>query len=58
MKYEDLTEDAKETIKGMIHYCINNCVGMGMDEGLNSDDTKKPFRKELEEFSEYGSNSC
>jgi hypothetical protein len=52
MEYSELSEEAKETLKGMVEFCINNAIGMGMDEGFNADDTKKEFRKELELFME------
>ena len=63
--WSDLSEEAKETAKGMIQYCIHNNIGMGMDYGMNivdaeneESDTPKPFRVELELFSsdEAGSN--
>ncbi len=53
MDYSELTDDAKETLKGMVEFCINNGFCMGMNEGLNEDYTKKQFRLELEKFCEY-----
>ena len=45
-----MSDEAKEVLIGMVAYCINNCIGMGMDEGLNEDGSPQPFRAELEEF--------
>lgn len=49
-EYEDLTDEAKETLKGMVEYCINHGIGMGMDEGLDINNNKKEFRAQLEAF--------
>lgn len=57
MKFDELSDEAKETIKGMVSFCINHGYRMGMDEGINSDDSKKPFRQELESFANYDENS-
>jgi hypothetical protein len=57
MEFNSMSPEAQKTAKGMIAYCINNRIGMGMDEGLTFDDDleitgSQPFRKELEQFSE------
>ena len=31
--YNELSEEAKEVVKGMVEYCLNNGCCMGMDEG-------------------------
>ena len=56
MTFENLSEEAQATAKGMIEYCIENGLCMGMDEGLIFNDDldvtgSQPFRKELEAFS-------
>ena len=45
-----LSLDAKETLHGMIDYCLENGIAMGMDEGFNysSDGAKHEFRIEIE----------
>lgn len=53
MDYDKLSNEAKETLKGMVEHCINHGIGMGMDEGYHDDDSKREFRKELESFSGY-----
>lgn len=55
MDYSDLSEEAKEVLKVMVEYCINNCLCMGMDEGIACFDAgkKHEFRQELEKFVEY-----
>lgn len=57
MNYNDLSDEAKETLKGMVEYCINYGICMGMDEGIDysNDEDGEPhqFRKELEAFCEY-----
>lgn len=59
MKYEDLSDEAKEVIKDMVYFCICNGFRMGRDEGLEEfgdcemPAKPRPFRKELEEFAEY-----
>ena len=52
VKFHDMSEDAKETAKGMVQFCIEKCLAMGMDEGIASDEpqVKHRFRVELEEF--------
>jgi hypothetical protein len=45
-----LSEEALQTLKGMAEFCINRGDCMGMDEGLNDDNTPQPFRAELEKF--------
>lgn len=60
LKYENLSQEAKETLIGMVEFCINNGFCMGMDEGLDFDSTDdlesrkpQPFRAELEKFVQY-----
>ena len=45
-----LSLDAKETLHGMIDYCLENGIAMGMDEGFDytSDGEKHEFRLEIE----------
>ena len=56
MKFDDLSQEAKEVAIGMIEYCIENNLRMGMDEGIQTwtknDKPKKkhPFRLEIERF--------
>ncbi|AIW22300.1 hypothetical protein F0267_01280 [Vibrio coralliilyticus] len=48
MKIENLSDDAKESLVAMIQHCTSHGIGMGMDEGFDDDDKKRPFRLELE----------
>ena len=55
--FSELSNEAQETAKGMIEFCIENGYCMGMDEGLTFKDDEgssingvQPFRAELEEF--------
>lgn len=51
MNYEDLSEEAKDVLKGMVEFCVSNNVCMGQDEGFDlQTEEKHPFRKELEKF--------
>jgi len=52
MKFDELSPDAQETIIGMIEYCLNHGLCMGMDEGFLDIDnqTKHTFRAEIEQF--------
>ena len=55
-----LSEEAQETIEGMIHFCLDNSYRMGMDEGFKSDEGfedkhKHSFRLEIERFFNYKS---
>jgi hypothetical protein len=54
-RYEDLSQEASDVIDGMIGYCLNRSVAMGMDKGFKSDEGfdgehKHDFRLELEQF--------
>jgi len=51
MDYNDLSEEAKSTVKEMVEFCINHGYRMGMDEGFAPDGTKQKFREEIEFFS-------
>ncbi|RZD19704.1 hypothetical protein [Pseudoalteromonas sp. MEBiC 03485] len=54
--YDQLSDEAKETLKVMVEYCINHNLCMGMDEGFaqfgsdEQDEVKHHFRQELEAF--------
>ena len=50
LEWEDLSENAKSTAKGMIEYCIECGYRMGMDEGFTKHDRKRSFRVQLEKF--------
>lgn len=56
MTYNELSDEAKSTLKGMVEFCINQGYSMGMDEGIiqhkedDKPEIKHPFRKELEAF--------
>lgn len=56
MLYEQLSDDAKQTLKGMVEYCIERGLCMGMDEGIevfadgDTKEVKHVFRNELEKF--------
>ncbi len=50
MEYNDLSEEAKEVLKGMVEHCLNRCLCMGMDEGVNYNDEPHEFRRQLELF--------
>ncbi|OCP68260.1 hypothetical protein [Vibrio parahaemolyticus] len=52
MKYSDLSDEAKDTLVGMVQYCIENEIRMGMDAGIECFDSGKKhnFRAELEAF--------
>ncbi len=43
MKWEDLTDEAKEVAIGMISHCLRTHICMGMDEGFISDGKKHPL---------------
>lgn len=51
-----LSEEAEESLKGMVEYCINHGIAMGQDEGFSSfePENKHPFRIELERFCRSG----
>lgn len=54
MTYADLSDDAKETVKEMVYYCVNHGCCMGMEEGIDLDTGEKmSVRKELEAFAGY-----
>ena len=59
-----LSPESLQIARDMIHYCIQNGIGMGMDEGwhekLNKRGEpvrfrKRKFRKELEGFCDFKS---
>ena len=57
MKFQDMSEEAQQTAIGMIQYCLNNGIGMGMDHGFIIPDDYdydepelKPFRTEFEKL--------
>lgn len=52
-KYDSLSDEAQETIKDMVSYCISHGKCMGMDEGINTEGNNEEFRTELEQFSDY-----
>lgn len=50
-KFEELSEEAQEVALGMIDYCLNHGIAMGMEEGLDLDTYEPlPFRRELEQL--------
>lgn len=51
---ECLSEEAASTLRGMVEYCLNQRVCMGMDEGFKSFDPEEEhdFVKELRAFAE------
>jgi len=52
MEYQNLSQEAKESLQAMVDYCLRHGIAMGMDEGIACFDTNKkhPFRVELEAF--------
>lgn len=56
MQYEQLSDEAKESLKGMVAFCINRGYCMGQDEGIKVfadegvEEVKHDFRNELETF--------
>jgi len=55
LKWDDLSEESKETLKGMVEYCIENELCMGMAAGkilgdLECEDKPELFRAQLESF--------
>lgn len=50
VNFNKLSKDAQLTAVGMIEYCIEHGIGMGMDEGWTRDNQKRAFRKQLEDF--------
>ena len=52
MEYDNMSDEAKETVKGMVEFCIKHGYCMGMNQGINESDNKEKFRIELEAFSE------
>lgn len=55
MTYDQLSDEAKETLKGMVEYCINGGIRMGMDEGVANFETgeEHAFVTELREFVDF-----
>lgn len=59
MTYEKLSEEAKQTLKTMVEFCIERGYCMGMDEGIaqfkedGNEEIKHPFRTELEAFCDF-----
>ena len=57
MNYNQLSDEAKEVLKGMVAFCINRGYKMGMDEGIKewtqngNIKSKHDFRQQLENFS-------
>src|SRR5690606_10400629 len=49
-----MSEEAASTLRGMVDYCLNQRVCMGMDEGFKSFDPEEEhdFVKELRAFAE------
>lgn len=67
MNYEDLSTEAKQVIKAMVQYCLNNdnisgAIAMGMDGGYMQHpfhtelEVRRGFRAELEMFSDTEPN--
>ena len=56
MQYEQLSDEAKESLKAMVEFCINRGYCMGQDEGIKVfadegvEGVKHDFRNELESF--------
>lgn len=56
MQYQQLSDEAKETLKGMVEFCIERGYCMGQDEGIKVfaeegvKEVKHEFRNELESF--------
>ena len=50
MDYENLSDEAKETLKGMAEFCINHGYCMGMDEGRDENGKKHGFVVEIEQM--------
>lgn len=52
MKFDDLSPEAQETVKGMVEFCINAGYCMGMEEGRTPDGEWNEETKELIKFCE------
>lgn len=54
MEYQNLSQEAKDSLKAMVDYCLRHGIAMGMDEGYECPETgkKHDFRVELEAFCE------
>lgn len=50
MNYEQLSREAKATIKGMIKHCLDSHYCMGMDGGFDENDEPNELRLELLNF--------
>ena len=50
MSFSILSEEAKSVAVNMIEYCLENAIGMGMDEGLTKNGKSRKFRKDLEQL--------
>lgn len=52
MAWDQLTQEQQETVKGMVEYCLDRGIGMGMDEGFACLETYTPNeeREALESF--------
>ncbi|OQX14075.1 MAG: hypothetical protein BWK73_10475 [Thiothrix lacustris] len=48
--WNQLSNEAKDSIYMMIEYCVERGIRLGMDEGMRKDGKPKKFRKEIEEF--------
>jgi len=51
LRFSAMSADAQETAVGMIKYCVDQGIGMGMDYGLKRDGKPRAFRRQLETFS-------
>ena len=53
MRYDQLSDEAKEVLKSMVGFCIDYGYKMDMDGGFMDyeQQEKHEFRKQLEEFS-------
>lgn len=51
LTYEQLSDEAKEVLSGMVEFCLDHSYCMGMDEGVNLEtDIEHPFVTELRAF--------
>lgn len=50
MKFEELSKEAQETIKGIVENALEQGIGLGVDEGYRKDGKPRYWRKEIESW--------
>lgn len=53
MTFDELTPENQDTVRGMVDYCINHGIGLGMDEGRDPQTCDPyPSTAELQRFAD------